>query len=162
MRIAVASDHRGYEVKRRFVPVLKRMGHDVTDFGCDGTATCDYPDFAAPAARSVAAGHHDVAVLFDGSGMGMAMVANKIRGVRAAVAHDEVNARRAREHHHCNVLCIGTDLVTEDHIRGNIEIFLATGFGDGRHLRRISKLKRIEEESFGAGVPMPSSAAAGS
>ncbi len=126
--------------------VLKRLSHEIKDFGCNSTAACDYPDYAAPVARAVASGQYDVGILLDGSGIGMALVANKIAGVRAANVHDEVNSRRAREHHHCNVLCLGTDLMSEDHIRRIVETFLATPFGEGRHLRRVTKVKQIEQE----------------
>ena len=150
MRLAVACDHRGYEAKRRLLPVLKKLGHEVTDFGCEGAGAVDYPDYAAPAARAVAAGQADVAILMDGSGIGMSIAANKIAGVRAALVHDEVTARRAREHNHCNVLCLGTDLLGEEHIRQIVEIFLTTGFGDGRHTRRVEKLCQIERDERGA------------
>ena len=146
MKLAVACDHRGYEAKRRLLPVLKRLNHEVEDFGCDGTSAVDYPDHAAPAARAVADGRCDCAILMDGSGIGMSVAANKVRGVRAALVHDEVTARRAREHNHCNVLCLGTDLLSEDQIRQIVEIFLSTPFGDGRHARRVQKLKALEEE----------------
>jgi ribose 5-phosphate isomerase B len=146
MKVAVANDHRGYEAKRRMVPLLKKLGHEVEDLGCDGPSAVDYPDYAAPVARAVVSGKADVGILMDGSGIGMSIAANKFVGVRAALVHDEVTSRRAREHNHCNVLCIGTDLLSEDQIRQIVEIFLATGFADGRHARRIEKLKAIEDE----------------
>lgn len=147
MKIAVACDHRGYEAKRKLMPLLVKLGHEVVDFGCDGSGAVDYPDFAAPAARAVASGQADVAILLDGSGIGMSITANKIPGVRAALAHDEVTSRRAREHHHCNALCLGTDLLTEDHVRSIVEIFLASDFAPGRHARRIAKLADIERQA---------------
>jgi ribose 5-phosphate isomerase B len=147
MKIAVACDHRGYEAKRKLVPLLKRQGHEVQDFGCDSTAAVDYPDFALPVARAVATGTHELGILLDGSGIGMSVAANKIRGVRAGLVHDEVTARRAREHNHCNVLCLGTDLLSEAQIREIVEIFLNTSFGEGRHVRRIEKLKNFETEA---------------
>jgi ribose 5-phosphate isomerase B len=146
MRIAVANDHRSYEAKRRLLPVLKKLGHDVDDFGCEGTAAVDYPDYAAPAARAVAEGRAEIGILMDGSGIGMSVTANKITGVRAALVHDEVTARRAREHNHCNVLCLGTDLLGEEQVRQIVEIFLGTAYGDGRHARRVEKLKAVEAE----------------
>ena len=146
MRIAVACDHRGYEAKRRLLPVLKSAGHQVDDLGCESTAAVDYPDFAAPVARAVARGQADVGILMDGSGIGMSVVANKVHGVRAALVHDHVTARRAREHNHCNVLCLGTDLLGEDQIRQIVDIFLNTGFTDGRHVRRLEKVKLVEME----------------
>jgi ribose 5-phosphate isomerase B len=157
MRIAVACDHRAYEAKRRLLPVLKKLGHAVEDFGCEGTAAVDYPDYAAPAARAVSGGRCDVGILMDGSGIGMSVTANKINGVRAALVHDEVTARRAREHNHCNVLCLGTDLLGEDQVRQIVEIFLGTTFGNGRHAKRVEKLSAVEaEERQGAkGTPAP-------
>jgi ribose 5-phosphate isomerase B len=148
MKIAVASDHRGYEAKRRLLPVLRQMGHEVTDFGCENTAACDYPDFAAPAARAVADGNAEAGILMDGSGIGMSIAANKIRGIRAALVHDELTARRAREHNHCNVLCLGTDLLSEELIRQIVSIFLTTPFGDSRHIRRVQKLEQVEREEL--------------
>jgi len=146
MKIAVACDHRGYEAKRRLLPVLKKFGHEVTDMGCESASAVDYPDFAIPASRAAANGTVEVTILLDGSGIGMSIAANKVFGVRAALAHDEVTARIAREHNHCNVLCLGTDLLSEDHVRQIVEIFLTTPFADGRHVRRIEKLRQIEIE----------------
>ena len=144
MKVAVACDHRGFEAKRKLLPLLRKLGHEAEDFGCESTSSCDYPDFAYPAAKSVAGGANEVGILLDGSGIGMSVVANKVRGVRAALVHDEVTARRAREHNHCNVLCLGTDLLSEDQVRHIVEIFLATPFEDGRHDRRIEKIAKIE------------------
>lgn len=146
MKIAVACDHRSYEAKRRLLPVLKQQGHEVVDFGCEGTAASDYPDFAAPAARAVADKQADVGILMDGSGIGMCIAANKVHNVRAALVHDEVTARRAREHNHCNVLCLGTDLLGEETIRQIAHIFLTTAFGEGRHVRRVQKITEIERQ----------------
>ena len=144
MKIAVACDHRGFEAKKKLLPVVRKLGHEVEDLGCDGSGSVDYPDYALPPARGVAEGRYDVGILLDGSGIGMAIVANKVCGVRAALVHDEVTARRAREHNHCNVLCIGADLISEEHLRNIVEIFLTTGFGNGRHDRRVEKLRQIE------------------
>jgi ribose 5-phosphate isomerase B len=146
MKVALANDHRGYDAKRRLMPLLKKLGHELEDFGTDSPAAVDYPDYAGPVARAVAKGTADVGILMDGSGIGMSIAANKVCGVRAALVHDEVTARRAREHNHCNVLCLGTDLLSEDQIRQIVEIFLSTGFVDGRHTRRIEKLKALEDE----------------
>lgn len=145
MKIALGADHRGYEAKRRLIPLLRQMGHDIQDFGCESNQTaCDYPDFAIPAARAVASGDCQAAILFDGSGIGMSVAANKVHGVRAALAHDEVTARLSREHNHCNVLCVGSDLLNDGEIRKIVAIFLTTPFGEGRHSRRVEKLKEYE------------------
>lgn len=145
MKVAIACDHRGYDAKRRLLPLLKTAGHELVDLGCDSSTPCDYPDFACPAARLVAGGKVEVAILLDGSGIGMSVVANKVRGVRAALAHDEITARRAREHNHCNVLCLGTDLLSDDHMKKIVQTFLETTFGEGRHHRRIAKIVEIED-----------------
>ncbi len=145
MKLAIASDHRGFEAKQRLLPVLKSQGHEVRDFGTDSASACDYPDFALPVGRSVASGESEIGILMDGSGIGMSVAANKIKGVRAALVHDEFTARRAREHNHCNVLCLGTDLLSEEHIRNIVEIFLTTPFGDGRHRQRVEKIARLEK-----------------
>lgn len=149
MKIAIACDHRGYDAKRKLIPLLKNQGHDIEDFGCESTSSVDYPDFAAPAARAVARGKFEMGILLDGSGIGMSVSANKVRGVRAGLVHDEVTARRAREHNFCNVLCIGADLLSESQIRQIVEIFLATSFGEGRHVRRLEKLVQIEHAESG-------------
>jgi ribose 5-phosphate isomerase B len=146
MKIAVACDHRGFEAKRKLVPLLKKLGHEVDDFGCESVVAVDYPDFAIPVARAVSAGTHELGILLDGSGIGMSVAANKISGVRAGLVHDELTAQRAREHNHCNVLCLGTDLLSEDQIRLIVEIFLTTPFGNGRHARRVDKLRGFERE----------------
>lgn len=146
MKIAIASDHRGYEAKRKLVPMLKQRGHEVEDFGCESAQSCDYPDFAVPACKSVIASRHDLGILLDGSGIGMSVAANKVKGIRAALVHDEVTARRSREHNHCNVLCLGTDLLSETQINKIVEIFLETAFSDGRHTRRLDKIRQLEEE----------------
>jgi ribose 5-phosphate isomerase B len=146
MKIAVACDHRGFEAKRRhLLPLIQKLGHTIQDFGCDSATACDYPDFAAPAARSVASGDCELGILLDGSGIGMTIVANKIPGIRAALAHDDVTARRSREHNHCNVLCLGTDLLSGDQIRTIVEIFLNTPYETGRHDRRVDKIRQIEQ-----------------
>ncbi len=147
MKIALACDHRGYETKRRLLPLLKQWGHAVEDFGCDAPAACDYPDYAFPADKSVAEGANEVGILLDGSGIGMSVSANKIKGVRAALAHDEVTARQSREKNHCNMLCLGTDLLSEDQVRKIVEIFLTTPFQDGRHSKRVEKIAEIERQS---------------
>jgi ribose 5-phosphate isomerase B len=147
MKIAVACDHRGYEAKRKLLPLLKKLGHEVEDFGCESTSSVDYPDYAIPAARAVAAGTHDLGILLDGSGIGMSVAANKVRGVRAGLVHDTITAQRAREHNHCNVLCMGTDLLSEEQIRQIVEIFLSTAFGEGRHVRRVEKLSKFERQA---------------
>jgi ribose 5-phosphate isomerase B len=160
MRLVIACDHRGFAAKALLAGHLTRFDCDLLDLGCDGSSNCDYPDYAAPAARMVASGEADAAVLLDGSGIGMGIVANKIRGIRAATAHDEITARIAREHNHCNVLCVGTDLVSEKALARIVEIFLTTPFAEGRHVRRVAKIAEIEQSEADptAALKMSSSA----
>ncbi len=149
MKVVLACDHRGFDAKKKLLPVVKKMGHACDDIGCDSAISVDYPDFAAPAARAVAEGKYDFGILLDGSGIGMSVVANKIHGVRAALAHDEVTARIAREHNHCNILCLGVDLLSEEQVRKITEIFLTAALAEGRHARRIEKIAAIEKDIRG-------------
>src|SRR3954470_7848321 len=153
MKIAIASDHRGYDAKRKLIPMLKQKGHQVEDFGCESGSSCDYPDYAVPAGRSVALGKNDIGILLDGSGIGMSVAANKVKGVRAALVHDQATARRSREHNHCNVLCLGTDLLSEAQITKIVDIFLDTAFADGRHTRRLDKIRQLEQSGGFSAAP---------
>lgn len=150
MKIVIGSDHRGYDKKRWLAPKIRELGHDVVDVGCTGSGSCDYPDFAAPAARTVARGEADLAILLDNSGIGMSIVANKVRGVRAAIALDLVAARLAREANHCNVLCIATELLSDAMIEKIAREFITTDFSGGRHDRRVKKIEIIEDEEINA------------
>lgn len=146
MKIAVGSDHRGFEGKRALIPLLKKWGHEVHDFGCESVTPCDYPDIAGVVANSVSNGDYEVGILLDGSGIGMSIAANKVIGIRAALVHDEVTARLAREYNHCNVLCIGTDLLSADQLRTITNIFLTSHFAEGRHIRRVAKICQLETD----------------
>jgi len=144
MKIAIACDHRGFDAKKKLIPFLKKLGHEVQDFGCEGITAVDYPEFALAASKAVADGTHEMGILLDGSGIGMSVAANKVHDIRAGVVHDEITAHRAREHNHCNVLCLGTDLLSEHQIGKIVEIFLATPWGEGRHARRVEQLRVFE------------------
>lgn len=146
MKIVIASDHRGFEKKRWLSPRLKESGHELVDLGCESSSACDYPDFAAPAARMVASGEAEVGILLDHSGIGMSIVANKIRGVRAAIALDLVAARLAREANHCNILCLATELLSDVMIEKIAREFIDSRFASGRHDRRVKKIATIEHE----------------
>lgn len=145
MKIVVASDHRGFEKKRWLAPKLRELGHDVTDVGCESTSSCDYPDFAVPAARLIASGKADVGILLDNSGIGMSIAANKVAGVRAAVVHDELTAQLSRSHNAANVLCLSADLLGQRLIEKITEVWLASTFEGGRHARRIRKIEAMEK-----------------
>jgi len=127
--------------------MLKKIGPRGAGFWVREHGERGLPRLRDPAARAVADGTHDLGILLDGSGIGMSVAANKVRGVRAGLVHDTITAHRAREHNHCNVLCMGTDLLSEEQIRQIVEIFLTTPFGEGRHVRRIDKLSEFERQA---------------
>lgn len=144
MKIAVAADHRGYQAKEKIAGFLRENGHGVEDFGCKGPVSCDYPDYGLSAASSVAAGQADMAILFCGTGIGMSMTANKVKGVRAALCHDELTAELARRHNDANVLCLPADLLGDELIRRVVGVWLKGTFEGGRHQKRIAKISAYE------------------
>src|SRR3954465_13521972 len=149
MKIAIACDHRGYAVKQRIIAQIADRGHEVVDFGTDSPRACDYPDYGLPAAKSVALGQTDRAILIDGSGIGMSILANKLPGIRAAICHDELTAEISRRHNHANILCFAADLLGDELIRRIIDAPLLTPFEQGRHSRRVEKLSQLERSLFG-------------
>jgi ribose 5-phosphate isomerase B len=149
MKIAIACDHRGYSVKQRIVAQIADRGHEVIDFGTDNPKACDYPDFAIPAAKSVALGQVDRGILIDGSGIGMSIIANKLPNIRAAICHDELTAEISRRHNNANILCFAADLLGDELIRRIIDAWLLTPFEQGRHSRRVEKLAGLERQLFG-------------
>ncbi len=144
MRIALASDHAGFRYKEKIESWLREQGHEVKDFGTHSDASCDYPDFVRPAAEAVARGEFDRGIVLGGSGNGEAMAANKVRGIRCAVAWDEVSARLSREHNDANVLSLGERLIPEDRVLDIVRVWLETPFEGGRHIPRIRKLEQPE------------------
>ena len=147
MKIALAADHRGHAVKERVAVLLGEMGHEVLDMGTNSGRSCDYPDTAYPAARSVADGKAQRGILICGSGIGMDICANKVRGVRAALCHDELTAQMSRRHNNTNVLCLASDVLGEELIRRIVSGWLDTKFeGGGRHERRVRKITWIEDQ----------------
>ncbi|MCP4711430.1 MAG: ribose 5-phosphate isomerase B [Planctomycetes bacterium] len=144
MKIAIASDHRGYEAKELIKNVLQRSGHEVTDFGTTDSKSCDYPDYAIPAALAVSRSKAERGVLICGSGIGMSITANKIPGIRAALCHDELAARMSRQHNNANILCLPSMQVNDPLIMKIIESWLTTEFEGGRHERRVHKVMEAE------------------
>jgi ribose 5-phosphate isomerase B len=147
MRIALGSDHRGYNVKAKIVELVKRLGHDAVDVGSNGSEQVDYPDFAAHVGHLVASGQVDRGILICGSGIGMCIAANKIAGVRAAPCHDDLTAEMSRRHNDLNVLCLSADMLGEKLIDRMVEIWLATEFEGGRHARRVEKISQLEQQA---------------
>ena len=149
MKIAVGSDHRGLHVKQRIVPLLKQLGHEVIDVGPDSAGSVDYPDFALEVARAVGEGRVDRGILVCGTGIGMCIAANKVRGVRAAPCHDSITAELSRLHNDSNTLCLSADLLGEELIERMIRIWLETPFEGGRHARRVEKIMKYEKGELG-------------
>jgi ribose 5-phosphate isomerase B len=147
MKIAIGADHAGFALKERLRERLAGEGHDVIDFGTTTAEPCDYPDFAQPVARDVARGRADRGILVCGTGIGMAMAANKIAGVRAAPAQSEDAVRLTREHNDANILTLGARYLDPDRAAALIEIFLSTEFTGGRHARRVAKIAQLERQT---------------
>jgi ribose 5-phosphate isomerase B len=145
MKIAIASDHAGFEYKERLRELLQAAGHEVRDFGAFSPESSDYPEYAVPAARAVARGEVDCGILICGSGIGMSIVANKIPGVRAANCCTEEMARLSRQHNDANVLTFGARLLPFELAWRMVQVFLNTPFEGGRHARRVEKLHQLTE-----------------
>ena len=148
--IAVGSDHGGYQLKERLAFKLRESGYAVEDCGTDGTDAVDYPDFAHEVARRVAAGECRWGIVVDGAGIGSAIAANKVPGVRAALCYDLSTARNSREHNHANVLTLGAGLIGPDLAWQIVEEWLRVPWGGGRHARRVAKIDEIERAYAGA------------
>ena len=146
MKISVAADHAGFAFKERLAEELGRLGHEVLDMGTDSEQSCDYPDHGIPAARSVADGSADRAILACTNGIGMAMLANKIPGVRAALVYSERTAAITRAHHDSNVLCLGAGEFAPEELLEWVRIWLATPFEGGRHARRVGKYPGLDRD----------------
>lgn len=147
MRIAVGSDHAGFDLKSEVAAALVARGHDVVDLGPgNGVDSVDYPDYGAAVGRAVTGGAADLGVAICGSGIGISIAANKIPGVRAALVHDATTARLAREHNHANVLCLGARVLGVAVAIDAVDAWLGATPGDGRHLGRIAKLSSLDLE----------------
>ena len=146
MKIAIACDHGGLNLKNALIGYLKNNGYDYVDFGTDSTDSCDYPDFALPAAEAVANGECDKGILICSTGIGVSMVANKVPGVRCAHCHDAYCAKFTRLHNDANVLAMGEKVVGEGYALQIAETFLTTQFEGGRHQRRVDKITAIEKK----------------
>lgn len=146
MKIALGSDHRGIEIKRRLLTVLRTWRHELNDVGTTSEESCDYPDYAFEAAKLVGSGQVDRAILICGTGIGMCMAANKVAGARAALCHDSITAEMSRRHNDANILCLSADLLGEELIERMVKIWLETEFEGGRHSRRVEKITKFEQQ----------------
>jgi len=144
VRIALASDHAAFQLRTRLAARLRALGHEVADFGCPSAESCDYPDFAAAAARAVASGACARGIVACGTGIGVCMAANKVPGVRAAVVHDRFTAQMSREHNDANVLCLGARVLPEPLAEELAVYWLTLPFEGGRHARRVGKLDDLD------------------
>ena len=148
MILAIAVDHRGFPIKSSLMESLRAEGHEVLDFGTFEHNPCDYPDIAIPACLAVVEGKAHRALLADGSGIGVSIVANKVPGIRAALCHDELTAEISRRHNDANVICLAADLIGIELIRRITKVWLKTDFDNGRHARRNEKIHQLEAKVF--------------
>lgn len=149
MKIAIAADHAGFEEKEKLKSTLDSMGIGYDDMGTDSTASVDYPDYAKKLGEAVAAGKYEQGILVCGSGTGMAIAANKVPGVRAAVAWNEEIARLAREHNNANVLSLAARYIPDEEQKKILKAWFDAKFEGGRHERRVEKIEQIEKAEAG-------------
>ena len=145
-RIAIGSDHAGFDLKQHFVGVLQQHGHVVHDLGTHSTESCDYPPICAAVGRAVRDGDAELGIVIGGSGQGEQLAANKVRGVRAALCNCLYTARMAREHNDANVLSMGARVVGVGLAEEILATFLGTEFEGGRHQRRVDQITALEDE----------------
>jgi ribose 5-phosphate isomerase B len=145
MKIAIGADHAGFSLKEKLRQRLAGEGHEVVDFGTGSLESCDYPDFAQAVGRDVAQGRSDRGILVCSTGIGMAMAANKVDGVRAAPAQNDDEVKFTRQHNDANVLTLGARYMDENRALELIDIFLKTEFAGGRHARRVAKIAQLEK-----------------
>ena len=143
-KLALGADHAGYLLKNELAKKLAAAGHEVSDLGTDGAASVDYPDFAAAVGRAVAAGEAELGIVVCGSGIGVAIAANKVAGIRAATCNDLYTARLSRAHNDANVLALGARILGQGLAEEIVEVFLSTPFEGGRHCGRVAKISRLE------------------
>ena len=144
MKIAIGADHRGVELKSKIKKLLKSKKIEVQDFGTDSTSSCDYPDFGLKVAQEVAEGNFERGILICNSGLGMSIVANKVKGIRAALCINEKLAEYSRQHNDTNILVLAAEFVTEELVTKIIDIWLNTKFEGDRHQRRLDKINSYE------------------
>lgn len=147
MKIALGADHAGFALKEHLRETLRRQGHEVADLGTNSTESTDYPDYADKVAELVAAGQADCGILVCSTGVGMSIAANKVHGIRAALAVNDEEVRLTREHNNANVLAIGAKYTPDSDAERMIDIFLTTKFQGGRHQRRLDKVRALEEKN---------------
>ncbi len=148
MNIAIGSDHGGFVLKEHLKAVLQKKGHTVSDFGCYSPESVDYPDIAFLVAEAVKDKKYDKAILIDGTGGGMVLSANKVKGIRAVCAYNEMTGAFASEHDDANILCLGGKMIGELLAEKIADVYINTPFGGARHQRRLDKIAEIERKYF--------------
>jgi RpiB/LacA/LacB family sugar-phosphate isomerase len=143
--IGIGADHRGYDIKEYLKTILRDKGHTVQDFGTDSDDSCDYPDIACPLAEAQARGEIDRGILICGSGIGMSIAANKIKGAYAALCMNEEMAKMSRNHNNANILTFGASILDRETITRIVEVYLSEEFEAGRHKRRFNKIVECEK-----------------
>jgi ribose 5-phosphate isomerase B len=142
--VAIGTDHGGFELKEQLIGYLRDWGYQVIDLGTNNAEAVDYPDFAEAVGNAVASGKASLGIVLDSAGIGSAIAANKVPGVRAALCYDRATARNSREHNDANVLTLGAKLIAPEAAREIVALWLATPFAGGRHQRRVDKIRAIE------------------
>lgn len=146
MKIAMGSDHGGFQLKQAVMKHLKEKGIEIKDFGTLSEESCDYPDYALKVAEEVASKNYDFGILICGTGIGISISANKVPGVRAALCHDTFSAHATRQHNNANILAMGQRVIGEGLACDIVDTFLSSEFEGGRHERRINKITEIEKK----------------
>lgn len=147
MKIGIGNDHSALELKAEIIEFLENKGHEVVDFGTNSTESCDYPVYGEKVARAVVSGEVDQGILICGTGLGISLAANKVKGIRAAVCSEPFTARMARQHNNCNILAFGARVVGGELAKMIVETWLDTEFEGGRHQRRVDMISAIEEKN---------------
>jgi ribose 5-phosphate isomerase B len=148
VKIALGNDHRGLAMKERIMDYLTQSGHESQDFGCYDTTSVDYPDYAQAVGEAVRSQQYDFGILICGTGIGMSIAANKIRGIRAARCIDDIDAYLSRAHNNANVLCLGEQTVEEEKLTDIVDAFLSSRFEGDRHIKRLEKIAALERISL--------------
>ena len=148
MKIAIGNDHAAVELKNQIVEYVKELGHEVENYGTDSNASCDYPIYGKKVAKAVAMGSADCGILICGTGVGISVAANKVRGIRAAVCSEPVTARLVREHNNANIIAFGARIVGAEMAKEIVKTYLAAEFLGGRHEKRVHMIEMEEGESL--------------
>ena len=145
MKIAIACDHGGYALKEAVKAHLTEQGYEAVDFGTNSTDSCDYPDYAAPAAKAVAGGECEKGIVICTTGIGVSIVANKVKGIRCALCSDPLSAEMTRRHNDTNMLAMGAGIIGQNLAMDIVDTWLTTEFEGGRHQRRVDKIMALED-----------------